>query len=87
MAEEPNKDNKFSSVPPRVIHGHAEEQAKNKGGRPRAILTEKEKKVQLTFQVTKEQKEQLDEIAKKEDLSVSRIIRQAVIDRIEQTNK
>lgn len=82
MAEEQEKTNKFRSVAPRAIHTHAEEQAKNRGGRPKANLTEKEKKVQLTFQVSVEQKEKLDEIAKREDLSVSKIIRNAVLERI-----
>lgn len=82
MAEEQAKQNKFKAAAPRAIQTHAEEQAKNRGGRPRANLADNEKKVQLTFQVTVEQKEKLDEIAKREDLSVSKIIRQAVLDRI-----
>lgn len=84
MSEEQTKANKFKSVAPREIHTHAEEQTKNRGGRPKANLSEKEKKVQLTFQVSVEQKEKLDEIAKREDLSVSKIIRNAVLERIKQ---
>lgn len=82
MADEQAKANKFQAAQKRELHTHAEEQAKNRGGRPKANLAEHEKKVQLTFQVTVEQKEKLDEIAKKNGDSVSKVIRQAVLDRI-----